>query len=112
MNEETKQKFEAKKTSCITKAKEYGNSILNWAIDHPVQAGLVVSFLTKLSQKALVEHRDRKNELRRRTREYDPTIGVYYDLKRPLTNKEKLELSRRHKNGEPIGDILDEFNVL
>lgn len=112
VNEEIKEKFKAKKTEAANKVKDKGNAVLNWMVDNPVKAGIVVTFGTKLLSSIFRNYKDRKNAYNRSTREYDPSLGLYYDLRRPLTNKEKLELSRRHNNGEAIGDILDDFKVI
>ena len=112
MNEELKNKINEKKDTFIDAAKEKGNALLEWCIDNPLKAGIIFSILTKVGKTAVSEHKYRRDERKRHTREYDPSLGLYYDLKRPLTNREKLELSRRHQNGESIGDILNSFNVL
>ena len=112
INDEVKAKFKEKKDKAVNQVKEKGNAVLDWMVDNPVKAGIVVTFGTKILGTALNNFKTRKNVYNRNTREYDPSLGFYYDLRRPLTNKEKLELSRRHNNGEEIGDILDSFNVL
>lgn len=112
MNEELKDKFNKKKNSVLSKAKEKGEALLGWAIDNPIKAGVIFLILSRVGQSAMRERRHRWSSIDRECHEYDPSLGVYYDLRRPLTNKEKLELSRRHANGEAIGDILASFKVL
>lgn len=43
---------------------------------------------------------------------YDRSLGHYWRLRRPLSNKEWLEIDQRKKNGERLSDILDEMRVL
>lgn len=43
---------------------------------------------------------------------YDPTTGAHWRLKRPLSNRERMELMRRRREGEFTEDILDDMNVL
>lgn len=43
---------------------------------------------------------------------YDRSLGHYWRLKRPLSNKEWLEIDRRKKDGERLSGILDEMRVL
>lgn len=112
MDENIKNKLNEKKATFTVKAKEKGTALANWCIDHPVQASAITALIARVVRTAMKEHRYQKEEYARRTREYDPSIGMYYDLRRPLTNKEKVELSKRHKRGESIGDILSSFNVL
>lgn len=40
MNEELKDKFNKKKDSILSKAKEKGEALLGWAIDNPIKAGV------------------------------------------------------------------------
>lgn len=43
---------------------------------------------------------------------YDRSLGHYWKLRRELTNSEWVEIDKRKKNGEHLGDILDELKVL
>lgn len=43
---------------------------------------------------------------------YDPSLGVYYELSKKLSNHQKIELDQRRQAGERIGNILREMNVL
>lgn len=43
---------------------------------------------------------------------YDPTTGAHWRLKRSLSNRERMELMRRRRDGEFTEDILDDMNVL
>ena len=43
---------------------------------------------------------------------YDRSLGHYWALRRELSNKEWLEIDSRKNNGEKLGDILKELNVL
>lgn len=43
---------------------------------------------------------------------YDPSLGRYWNLKRPLSNSDWLEIDRRKSAGERMGDILDSLNAL
>lgn len=54
-----------------------------------------------------------KSEEKKRTMQiYDPEMGQYLDLKRPLKVSEKVELAERHRAGENITLILDDMNRL
>lgn len=107
-NVSAKEKFEEKKSSFVTRIKEKANDTANWVMDHPIQATIIGGIIAKLLRTGYSEYKTRQRD----TRTYDPTIGSYYNLRRPLTNKEKLELSERHKGGESIGDILAGMRVL
>ena len=43
---------------------------------------------------------------------YDPKLGFYWPTKRPLTGAEKMEYSRRYKDGENGGEILRQMKIL
>ena len=46
------------------------------------------------------------------TRIYDAREGFYWELRRKLTNSERQTISRKRKNGEKLGDILEEMRLL
>ena len=56
-------------------------------------------------RKAAMRYEDRKIF-------YDPSTGCRYRLKRNLSNRESLELSRRKRDGENVGDILKDMRIL
>ena len=43
---------------------------------------------------------------------WDPKLGMYYQLRRKMTNEQRLELDRRKEAGESIGNILASMKVL
>lgn len=43
---------------------------------------------------------------------YDRSLGMYWKLKRALTNQEWQAIDRRKANGERLGNILSDMNVL
>lgn len=43
---------------------------------------------------------------------YDRKNRIWYDLRRPMTNSEKLEFSRRKADGESDGEILSDMNLI
>lgn len=43
---------------------------------------------------------------------YDRSLGHYWRLRRPLTNKEWTSINSRKKNGETLGDILESMKLL
>ena len=46
------------------------------------------------------------------SRIYDNREGFYWELRRPLTNTERQSIARKRKNGEKLGDILEEMRLL
>lgn len=43
---------------------------------------------------------------------YDRSLGHYWRLKRPLSNREWVAIESRRKRGERLADILNSMNVL
>lgn len=43
---------------------------------------------------------------------YDRSKGHWIESKRPIKNKEWLEIDRRHDSGEPYSSILDDMGLL
>lgn len=43
---------------------------------------------------------------------YDPSRGFYYELKKKLTNAQRVEIARRRNCGEDLAQILLDMNVL
>ena len=60
----------------------------------------------------VIKPREVKKEETRKLRIYDPHTGIWHDLRRPLTTKEKIYLERRSAEGESYGSILSDFGVL
>lgn len=43
---------------------------------------------------------------------YDRKRDLYYSLRRPMTNYENIEFSRRRRDGEDAGEILEDMNLI
>ena len=43
---------------------------------------------------------------------YDPSTGVHWDLKRKATNRDRVELVQRKRNGENTEDILKDLKLI
>ncbi|BDE86942.1 hypothetical protein CE91St42_14000 [Oscillospiraceae bacterium] len=54
----------------------------------------------------------RKEEALKNLYCYDRSLGHYWRLRRPLSNREWVSIERRRKHGERLADILDSMNVL
>lgn len=97
------------------KGKQKISDTLDWCVNNPEKAAIAVPAaigIVKGGHKALKRHQKKSDQYERDCRHWDPHNGVYYDLKKPLTSKEKAALARRHDNGEKIYDILDSFGKL
>lgn len=63
--------------------------------------------------KVAVRNRSRRDDNNRRKKSmWDPVEGHWWELKRPLTSSELLEVEHRVKNGESRGEVLYSMRVL
>lgn len=63
----------------------------------------------KIGGKIHVQNMERRNK---DLRVYDTSLGKYWELKHKLKNRDWLEIERRKANGERLGEILNDLNVL
>ena len=109
-------KKEAKIRKLKAKVEEIKNKAVDFVADHPTEALALATTLVG-SVVGLARRADRKKDLReqQRLREeyiYDRSIGDYYHTRRKLTNAEKLEIDRRRRQGESLGEILRSMRLL
>ena len=88
----------------------------DWVKDNKETVAIVLPMATtvifgsiKLVGKAVNNH---KAEVIKNQYVYDPRLGIYWPTKRALSGAEKLEYSRRYKEGEVGGEILRQMNIL
>lgn len=95
--------------------KEAASKAKTWAGENKgtILCGLYVLGLVGGMISPLIR-RSRRNSLdaRREKQIYDPSMGFYWETKRPLTNNQKLMIEQRHRNGEGYGKILKELHLL
>jgi len=78
------------------------------AVAVPVIGGVVTAGIKAINKHAkLHKEQHLKNEYC-----YDRSLGHYWELRRKLTNSERVEIDKRKKNGERLADILDSLKVL
>ena len=54
----------------------------------------------------------RREDYHRNRQQYDRSADVWYDLKRPMTNTEKIEFAQRRRKGESVLDILKDMKLI
>ena len=69
----------------------------------------VGGFVVKNATKA---HNMKKQENLKNLYCYDRSLGHYWKLRRELNNSEWVEIDRRKRAGEKLGDILESLKVL
>lgn len=109
-------KREAKIRKIKAKFEEIKNKAVDFVTDHPTEALALATTLIG-SAVGLARRADRKKDLReqQRLREeyiYDRSLGSYWKTRRKLSNSEKLEIERRRRQGESLGEILRSMRLL
>lgn len=109
-------KREAKIRKIKAKVEEIKNKAVDLITEHPTEALALATTLIG-SAVGLARRADRKKDLReqQRLREeyiYDRSLGSYWKTRRKLSNSEKLEIERRRRQGESLGEILRSMRLL
>lgn len=105
-----------KKAQFKAKVHRTVNGIKNWFIDNkeaiillaPICIGAFTACVKVVGKRANLNKEQDLKDLYC----YDRSLGHYWRLRRELTNKEWVEIDNRKKNGERLGDILNELKVL
>lgn len=109
-------KREAKIRKLKAKLEEIKNKAADFVTEHPTESLALATTLIG-SAVGLARRADRKKDLReqQRLREeyiYDRSLGSYWKTRRKLSNSEKLEIERRRRAGESLGEILRDMRLL
>ena len=115
-HEETWQdKLKTKLSTVVKRAKELGQKLIDWAVNHKKEALAVVSLLAMLAKKLIkpagVRHQQQERHRIDHTY-YDPSTGIHWELRRRPTNTERTILAERKRAGEPAEVILDDLGLL
>lgn len=98
------------------KAKEFSFNVLGWCVENKELAALLIPFIFGMTAKTTksIKRRTQKHheEVERRTHIYDRSEGHYWRLRRPLSSKEWVNVSKRKESGESYRDIFNSMNVL
>ena len=74
----------------------------------PVVIGGITFLVKTISKHARITEEKNLKELY----VWDPKLGLYWQLRKKLTNTQRLELDRRRADGESMGNILASMRVL
>ena len=107
---------ELKKQELRQKWNERKQKVIDWWDDNKMYVAIVVpvvgGILSKGIKAASQYHNLKMEERMKDRRLYDPTIGHYWELSRKLDNDDWVEINKRHRRGESLGEILNEMRVL
>ena len=68
----------------------------------------ILKMINSLIRKRMLDKESRYDECNI----YDPRTGTHYYTKRPLSNRQKLNLEAEYKAGRSKGDVLKEWHML
>jgi hypothetical protein len=116
--EKVKEGYRKVKDKTVSVVKEVGGFIA----DHPLATLLIVSSGVKLItaganayahvKNANTRSREIDREESKELQVYDRRNGIYYFLNRPMTTTEKWTFSSRKSEGEDVGHILMDMNLI
>ena len=116
--EKVKEGYKKVKTKTVSVVKEIGGFVA----DHPIATLLIVSSGVKLItaganayahvKNANTRSREMDREESKELQVYDRRNGIYYFLNRPMTTTEKWTFSSRKSEGEDVGHILADMNLI
>ena len=101
-------------TELLKTAKAKAKEALTWAKDHKQECaeyGALALGVIGLVKKARPTQYERERERIDHTY-YDPSSGLHWALRRPMTNSERARLQQRKANGEDVYSILSSMRLI
>lgn len=99
--------------------KDTASKIVNVVSEHPIATLILVSAAVNgtckiMNSTAAIKRANTQAEAlnRGKLEYYDRRRDLYYSLRRPMTNSENMEFSRRKREGEDAGEILADMNLI
>lgn len=80
-----------------------------WVMQHPAEA---VTLATGIIAGAIKGAKCIQEDEHTNKTIYDRKLGMYWNLKRKPSANQRLEIERRHRSGELMGDILKDMKLL
>ena len=110
--------FKEKVNSWLEDRKRDLDQFRIWACANPDKAvtlGVAAITAGAAATRSIAAAKNRKEAKRLKDRmvyERRGGLGLYYETKRKMNNKEKDELSRRVREGEMVGDVLQDMKLI
>lgn len=105
----------AQKRERKAKIQRKAKAAKEWVVANREVVVGAIGFMSAAGAKGVSAVRKAHKHREERTKErriYDHSAGHRWNLRRKLSNEEWAEVDRRKKNGEKLGDILEEMKVL
>lgn len=111
-----KEKFKETKEKVSEKFEDGKRATKNWCYNHREDLQKAAPFLASagliIAKNAYKDHRKAKEKREADCEFYDFRDHQWYSSKRPLTNREKLEMEEMNRNGVSKGDYLRRKRLL
>lgn len=85
---------------------------IEWATENPELATSIIGATVFFANKAWKIWTAVVETHRQTSTIYDHSLGMYWELKHPLTTNERVIIERRRKAGESYGQILRDMRLL
>lgn len=115
-NRNLKQKVHDAYVNAKEKVSETWNGAVTACKEHPMEAFTIacitVPGILKIGNSLIRANIQAKETRYNECDIYDPRTGTHYYTKRPLSNKQKLNLEARYRDGEDKGKVLYDMHML
>lgn len=92
-----------------------GSQFLDFVVENPEKTvaaiGVVVTLLNA-TKSLQVTHRNKQEQKRKDYTYYDPHTGMRWDLRRRMTNNDRIYISQKRKIGKSMDSILKERGLI
>lgn len=116
MKESTKDKIKLKKDAVLNWARAKKEDTKQWVADNKgliiVLVPVAVSFVGKAINNAKKQANLQEQTRLKENYCYDNRLGMYWELRRPMSNYERLIFEEKKATGDSIGSILNNMNLL
>ena len=116
MKESTKDKIKLKRDAFLNWSKSKKEDAKVWISENKgliiIMAPIVVGAVSKAINNAGKQKNLQEQARLKENYCYDNHLGMYWELRRPMSNYERLIFEERKSNGYPIGQILDDMKLL
>ena len=104
-----------KDNDLVGEAKQAAGDALNFVEEH--KEGILISVLSASAVGNMINNAQRNKRIKKEVKRvtysiWDPKHMHHWELRRPLTNREKVELDRRVASGEDMANVLYQMRVL
>lgn len=119
MKKPLKVKIKEKTDTIVNKIRDGAWNVTYWVVANKdiviAVTPIIVGGITGATKMISAHNRTKRLKVERENKKlycYDPRLGCYYHLRRPLSGKDWIQIDKRKSNGERLGDILESMKAL